>query len=59
MVLELEQAAITTRGINSEEIKLITNLIDLSINNYQNESELFKIKSQVNELMSYKPLFKW
>ena len=57
--IRIGTAAITTRGINSEEIKLITNLIDLSINNYQNESELLKIKSQVNELMSYKPLFKW
>ena len=52
-------AAITTRGVSKEEIKIITNLIDLSINNYQNKSELLKIKSQVNELMSSKPLFKW
>ena len=52
-------AAITTRGVSEDEIKIITNLIDLSINNYQNESELLKIKSQVNELMSPKPLFKW
>ena len=52
-------AAITTRGVSKEEIKIITNFIDLSINNYQNESELLKIKSQVNDLMSSKPLFKW
>ena len=52
-------AAITTRGVSEDEIKIIANLIDLSINNYQNESELLKIKSQVNELMSPKPLFKW
>jgi len=52
-------AAITTRGVSKEEIKIITNLIDLSINNYQNESELLKIKSQVNDLMTSKPLFKW
>ena len=52
-------AAITTRGVSEDEIKIITNLIDSSINNYQNESELLKIKSQVNELMSSKPLFKW
>ena len=45
--------------IGQEEIKIITNLIDLSINNYQNESELLKIKNQVNDLMSSKPLFKW
>ena len=52
-------AAITTRGVSEDEIKIITNLIDISINNYQNESELLKIKNQVNELMSSKPLFKW
>ena len=52
-------AAITTRGVTQDEIKIITNLIDLSINNYQNESELLKIKNQVNDLMSSKPLFKW
>tara|TARA_Y200000002_G_C22669871_1_gene659539 strand:- start:140 stop:1474 length:1335 start_codon:yes stop_codon:yes gene_type:complete len=57
--IRIGTAAITTRGVSQEEIKVITNLIDLSINNYQNESELFKIKSQVNELMSSKPLFKW
>ena len=57
--IRIGTAAITTRGITSDEIKLITNLIDLSINNYQNESELLKIKSQVNELMSSNPLFKW
>ena len=57
--IRIGTAAITTRGVSEEEIKVITNLIDLSINNYQNESELFKIKSQVNELMSSKPLFKW
>ena len=49
-------AAITTRGVSEDEIKIITNLIDISINNYQNESELLKIKSQVNELMSSKTL---
>ena len=57
--IRIGTAAITTRGVSQEEIKVITKLIDLSINNYQNESELFKIKSQVNELMSSKPLFKW
>ncbi len=57
--IRIGTAAITTRGVSQEEIKVITNLIDLSINNYQNESELFKIKSLVNELMSSKPLFRW
>ena len=57
--IRIGTAAITTRGVSEEEIKVITNLLDLGINNYQNEFELSKIKSQVNELMSSKPLFKW
>ena len=57
--IRIGTAAITTRGVNKDEIKIIANLIDSSINNYNNESELLKIKNQVNDLMGSKPLFKW
>ena len=57
--IRIGTAAITTRGVDKDEIKIIANLIDSSIINYNNESELLKIKNQVNELMSSKPLFKW
>ena len=57
--IRIGTAAITTRGVDKDEIKIIANLIDSSIINYNNESELFKIKNQVNDLMSSKPLFKW
>ncbi|MDC3133218.1 serine hydroxymethyltransferase [Bacteroidota bacterium] len=57
--IRIGTAAITTRGVNLEEIKIIANLIDSSIINFQNESKLLSIKNQVNELMSSKPLFKW
>ena len=57
--IRIGTAAITTRGVNTEEIKIIANLIDLSIINFQNVSKLLSIKNQVNELMSAKPLFKW
>ena len=57
--IRIGTAAITTRGVNSEEIKIIANLIDSSIINFQNESKLLSIKNQVNELMSKKPLFIW
>ena len=57
--IRIGTAAITTRGVDKDEIKIIANLIDLSIINYNNESELFKIKNQVNDLMGSKPLFKW
>ena len=57
--IRIGTAAITTRGVNKDEIKIIANLIDSSIINYNNESELLKIKNQVNDLMGSKPLFKW
>tara|TARA_B110000285_G_scaffold128020_1_gene144258 strand:- start:2276 stop:3550 length:1275 start_codon:yes stop_codon:yes gene_type:complete len=57
--IRIGTAAITTRGVDNDEIKIIANLIDSSIINYNNESELFKIKNQVNDLMGSKPLFKW
>ena len=57
--IRIGTAAITTRGVDKDEIKIIANLIDSSIINYNNESELLKIKNQVNDLMGSKPLFKW
>ena len=51
--------AITTRGINEDEIIKIADLIDQNISNFQNENKLLKIKREVNELMNSKPLFKW
>jgi glycine hydroxymethyltransferase len=57
--IRIGTAAITTRGVAKEEIKIIANLIDSSIKNHQNEAQLLAIKNQVNELMSSKPLFKW
>ena len=57
--IRLGTAAITTRGINSIEIKEIVELIDQSIINHQNDNKLQQIKSKVNDLMSNKPLFKW
>ena len=57
--IRIGTAAITTRGVAKEEIKIIANLIDSSIKNHQNETQLLAIKNQVNELMSPKPLFKW
>ncbi|MBM77152.1 MAG: serine hydroxymethyltransferase [Crocinitomicaceae bacterium] len=57
--IRIGTAAITTRGVSENDILTIANLIDQSISNFDNESELNKIKNQVNELMSSKPLFHW
>ncbi len=57
--IRLGTAAITTRGVNKEEIKEIVELIDETIVNYDNDTKLKEIRTKVNNLMSNKPLFKW
>jgi len=57
--IRIGTAAITTRGVNTDEIVVITDLIDQAINNHNNEDALKHVRHQVNELMTNKPLFKW
>ena len=57
--IRIGTAAITTRGVNIDEIAVITDLIDQAITNHNNEDALKNIRHQVNELMTNKPLFKW
>lgn len=49
--------AITTRGLQSSEMEKIVDLIDEVISNFENESHLESIKTQVHDMMSKKPLF--
>ena len=57
--IRIGTAALTTRGTKLTEIPQIVDLIDRAIMNSTNETELLKIKSEVIELMSGKPLFAW
>jgi glycine hydroxymethyltransferase len=57
--IRIGTAAITTRGVNTDEIAVITDLIDQALTNHNNEDALKLIRHQVNELMTNKPLFKW
>ncbi|WP_019038083.1 serine hydroxymethyltransferase [Psychroflexus tropicus] len=49
--------AITTRGLQPDEMKQIVNLIDEVIMNFEDSSRLEAIKEQVHTMMSQKPLF--
>ena len=55
--IRIGTAAITTRGIKENEAKLIVNLIDEVILNYENDSVINSVRQKVNNLMSGKPLF--
>lgn len=50
-------AAITSRGVDMDEIKQIVELLDKAIVNYSNEAILSSIRGDVNSLMKSKPLF--
>ena len=51
-------SAITTRGINKNDIPNIVDLINNVIENNQNEEIIKQTKNNVHELMSNLPLFK-
>jgi len=51
--------AITTRGVNTEEIETIVDLVDRVIENYENETIIEEVKKEVNALMSPRPIFKY
>jgi glycine hydroxymethyltransferase len=49
--------AITTRGMQEDHMATVVNFLDAALVNADNESELSKIKAQVNEFMSQFPLY--
>ena len=50
--------AVTTRGLKQDDMAKIVDLIDRVIINIENDSELEKVKAEVNSMMSGRPLFK-
>ena len=50
-------AAVTTRGLDTDDMAKIVNFIDESIMNHGNEDKLKEIGSNVNSMMSKFPLF--
>lgn len=52
-------SAITSRGIKETEIPAIVNLIDRVLMNIGDEETINSVRSEVNALMSARPLFTW
>lgn len=55
--IRIGTAAVTTRGMKEPEMERIAELINRAIINYENESELNKIKEEVKTLCSKFPLY--
>ncbi|MCB9201652.1 MAG: serine hydroxymethyltransferase [Flavobacteriales bacterium] len=51
-------AAVTTRGLVESEMEQIAEFVELALLNKEDDAQLAKIKSNVNDLMNSKPLFK-
>ena len=57
--IRLGTAAITTRGLVEKDMETIADLINEVVTNIKDEAVIAKVRSQVNELMSDQPLFKY
>jgi glycine hydroxymethyltransferase len=49
--------AITTRGMQRDDMKKIVSLIDTVINNPNDDQKLFSVKTEVKELCKFFPLY--
>lgn len=57
--IRIGTAAITSRGVNENEIKIVVELIDKVILNINDQSVIDTVKKEVNAMMGHRPLFKW
>jgi glycine hydroxymethyltransferase len=57
--IRIGAAAITTRGLKEEDMKVIIDLLDEVICNFNDEKVLSNVAEKVNQLMSHRPLFTW
>ena len=55
--IRLGTAAVTTRGLKEDDIRMIVKLIDSSLANYLNNSKLSTIANEVHDFMNNRPLF--
>lgn len=56
--IRIGTAAVTTRGLKEKDIDKLCDFLDASLINKDNETQLLKIKKEVNKYMGKYPLFK-
>lgn len=57
--IRLGTPAITTRGLNAEDMRKVADLIDQCLMNPEEEANLQAVKAQVNQLMAGRDLFQF
>ncbi|MEM1258164.1 MAG: serine hydroxymethyltransferase [Bacteroidota bacterium] len=57
--IRLGTPAVTTRGLVEEDMQTVVAFIDQVVNEPENEEELKKIREDINEMMSGRPLFQY
>lgn len=57
--IRLGTPAITTRGLVESDMDRVADLLDRVIQNFEDEATLEAVRTEVNDLMSNRPLFKW
>ncbi|MFK5959063.1 MAG: serine hydroxymethyltransferase [Lutibacter sp.] len=57
--IRVGSAAVTTRGVTEDDMRIIVDLLDEVINNYEDEAILERVAEKVNALMAHRPLFTW
>ena len=57
--LRVGTSAITTRGLKEADMPVIVDLIDRVISNVEDEQVINSVRSDVNKMMSDRPIFAW
>ncbi|MCF6167048.1 serine hydroxymethyltransferase [Lutibacter sp.] len=55
--IRIGTAAVTTRGLKEDDMKVVVDLIDEVILNFEDENSIEEVANKVNKLMVNKPLF--
>jgi len=55
--IRIGTSAITTRGMQTEQMKIITEMIDLIVKNHDDEKKIKSVRDQVRELSNDFPLY--
>ncbi len=57
--IRIGAAAVTTRGMSTDDMRRVVDLVDEALMNYTNEDKLEEIADRINDWMAEFPIFSW